>query len=179
MSLSDLASIGSLISGIAVLASLIYLSQQIRQSSKHTQALISQGRTDHALRYNEVLATNPELLEIVMRGSAGDETLAPLELARFRLSLANAFLSLEDEFRQHRAGLIDDNRHAGFVQRIARNLRQPGSRALWKMQRFGFDTDFQSFIDEIIHKAQSEPTQPFDQLSAWKLALDGEQVAAN
>ena len=34
MTLSDLASIGSLISGIAVLISLIYLSLQVRQAEK-------------------------------------------------------------------------------------------------------------------------------------------------
>jgi len=44
MSLSDLAAIGSLISGVAVLISLIYLSQQIRQNTKHSRAIIQQGR---------------------------------------------------------------------------------------------------------------------------------------
>jgi hypothetical protein len=44
MNLSDLAAIGSLVSGIAVLVSLVYLAQQTRQNSKHTRALIQQGR---------------------------------------------------------------------------------------------------------------------------------------
>ena len=44
MSLSDLASIGSFVSGIAVLASLIYLSLQVSQNTKHSRALIQQGR---------------------------------------------------------------------------------------------------------------------------------------
>jgi len=39
MTLSDLASIGSLVSRFAVLVSLIYLAQQTRQNSKHTRAL--------------------------------------------------------------------------------------------------------------------------------------------
>jgi hypothetical protein len=37
MSLADLASLGSFISGIAVLVSLVYLAQQIRQSTKHSR----------------------------------------------------------------------------------------------------------------------------------------------
>jgi hypothetical protein len=46
MSLSDLAAIGSLISGVAVLISLIYLARQMRQNTKHTRALIQQGRVE-------------------------------------------------------------------------------------------------------------------------------------
>jgi hypothetical protein len=44
MTLSDLASIGSLVSGTPVTASLIYLALQTHQDAKHTKALIHQGR---------------------------------------------------------------------------------------------------------------------------------------
>jgi hypothetical protein len=42
MSLSDLASIGTLVSGLAVLISLVYLSLQIRQTAKDQRALMDQ-----------------------------------------------------------------------------------------------------------------------------------------
>ena len=38
MSLNDLASIGSFVSGMAVVISLIYLSIQIRQNTRHERA---------------------------------------------------------------------------------------------------------------------------------------------
>ena len=54
------SSLGSFISGIAVLASLVYLALQIRQNTKHSQALIQQGRAariaDTALRIAELRA---------------------------------------------------------------------------------------------------------------------------
>lgn len=43
MSLSDLASIGTLVGGVAVLISLVYLSLQIRQTERNQRALINQG----------------------------------------------------------------------------------------------------------------------------------------
>ena len=46
MSLTDLASIGSLISSVAVLISLIYLALQVRQAEKNQQASIRQGRAN-------------------------------------------------------------------------------------------------------------------------------------
>ena len=44
MSLSDLASIGSLVSGVAVLGSLIYLALQVRQTDRNQQAAIRHSR---------------------------------------------------------------------------------------------------------------------------------------
>ena len=49
MTLSDLASIGSLISGTAVLVSLVYLSLQVRQTERNQQASIRQGRINRAV----------------------------------------------------------------------------------------------------------------------------------
>ena len=44
MSLSDLASLGSFVSGVAVLISLIYLALQVRQTEKNQQSLMQQGQ---------------------------------------------------------------------------------------------------------------------------------------
>ena len=64
MSLSDLASIGSLVSGIAVLVSLIYLAQQTWQNAKHTRALIHQARSQQSIDILERLNKNyPKQLE--------------------------------------------------------------------------------------------------------------------
>lgn len=49
MTLSDLASLGILISSVAVLVSLTYLAYQIRQSTKHTRALIQLARVDRLM----------------------------------------------------------------------------------------------------------------------------------
>ena len=43
MNLSDVASIGSFVSGVAVLVSLVYLSLQVRQTERNQRALMNQG----------------------------------------------------------------------------------------------------------------------------------------
>ncbi len=49
MTLSDLANHSTFLSGIAVTASLIYLALQVHQNTKHTRALIRQGRASRAV----------------------------------------------------------------------------------------------------------------------------------
>ena len=46
MSLFDLASIGSLVSGVAVLVSLVYLSVQVKKAERNQQASIRAARQD-------------------------------------------------------------------------------------------------------------------------------------
>ncbi len=49
MSLSDLASIASILSSIAVAVSLAYLGLQAHQNAKHTRALIQSARVDRLM----------------------------------------------------------------------------------------------------------------------------------
>ena len=63
MSLTDLASLGSFISGVAVLLSLIFLyyqlrqlRAQVRQAEKYQQTLVKQARTSRVMEVNARLA---------------------------------------------------------------------------------------------------------------------------
>ena len=96
MSLPDLASIGSLVSGVAVLLSLVYLAQQTRQNSKHTMALIHQGRVEQTTGWINAVASDPSLTDILMRGGVGDVTLDDTQTSRLYLTQLSNFYALED-----------------------------------------------------------------------------------
>src|SRR5215469_16964974 len=106
MSLSDLASLGSFVSGVAVLISLIYLALQVRQNRKHTEAQISQSRTYAGMQRQDLQWSDPAIADLMLRGARGDKDISELDVLRFRFLSTNTFLMLEDEFRQHAAGLI-------------------------------------------------------------------------
>src|ERR1700743_2375528 len=83
MSLSDLANIGSFISGFAVLVSLVYLSVHIPQAPKHPLAPMHEARAAAINTYLQPLANDPVLLDIVLRGNAGDPSLDRIESWRY------------------------------------------------------------------------------------------------
>jgi hypothetical protein len=161
MSLSDLASIGTLISGVAVLVSLVYLGLQTRQNTKHTRALIHQGRTDGIADWLNVLASDPTLLDIYLRGSAGDRTMTDAEAARFVVISTARLYSFEDQFYQHREGLLSEARYAGLLNAVKGSLRYPGSRACWALMRTTFDQGFQKFMDDALRDTPAEPATNF------------------
>ena len=83
MSLSDLASIGSFVSAIAVIISLIYVSVQVRQAHRNQQASIRQGRSTRIVNLF-IEASNPSVADAVAKGIAGAADISSTQFEQFR-----------------------------------------------------------------------------------------------
>jgi hypothetical protein len=174
MTLPDLAAIGSLISSVAVLASLVYLNQQIRQNTKHSRALIQQGRSLGSSNYLVQQALDPSLTEIVGRGDAGDPTLNPVQIGRYMYMTIAFFFLVEDLFYQHQDGLIDTERHSGTTNVLRLRFQSPGFRAAWTAMRLQFGPVFMAFLDGLM--AETEAGEGLDLGAVWKGMVAGERA---
>jgi len=175
MSLSDLASLGSFVSGFAVLISLIYLTLQVRQNTKHSRALIQQGRSIQSADFTNRWASDVDMIKQLLRGAVGDVTMDDVQTMRFLLMQYSSFYMWEDQFYQHREGLLDDERYSGMVGEMTERLRTVGYRSAWRMVRHGFGQQFGKFVDSLvgeIHAAGVGPTLPS---MLWKAAVEEEQ----
>jgi hypothetical protein len=165
MSLSDLAALGSFISGVAVVITLVFLLLQTRQTLKNQRSLMQQGRT---ARIVDLIfrQTDPQLMDVMVRGRAGDATLEQLQVETF-LSVARASLiSMEDTYLQHRLGTIDPFVWVTSTSRLADALAQPGMRAAWSGFRPAFSKDFVEHCDSLI--AKTPLALPMDRAANWK-----------
>ncbi len=165
MTLSDLASVGSLISGIAVLISLIYLSAQMRQNSRHSQALIQQGR---ASRTVEILTRWAEFdwTEGMEACLAGSPNVTTRDVRRFISLMRAYFVNYEDSFLQHRQGLLGDAAFANVEAALRATMTGPGHRAAWGFARSAFDRAFQDYMDEVV--AGTTAVTATSVLERWK-----------
>lgn len=171
MTLSDLASIGSLISDVAVLASLIYLAQQTRQNVRNSQALIQQGRAariaDTALRLVELRA-DPAINKC-MNGSpdVGDQ-----DVGRF-LNLCRAvFVSAEDSYFQRERGLMDDLTFASFEASIRSGMGSLGIGAGWLLTREMYEPQFRAYMDHMLDETAASIGMQSRTLVNWRAVLE-------
>ena len=166
MTLSDLAAIGSFVSGIAVLLSFIFLALQIRQNARNQRATIHNERT--ALVQQLMISTSDaELVELRSRGNAADQTLDAKQSWRY-LGLALATLRLLEEFfDQHRDGMIDEARWEANELRVCSFLQAPGFRAAWRALSATFRSDFVAWMDELMRKTPVATNQN-DAVLIWK-----------
>jgi hypothetical protein len=178
MSLSDLASLGSFVSGFAVLISLIFLyfqlrqlSEQGRQSERNQKALIQSGR---AARITDLILRRADHA-VAYRKAMHCEDMTAEELTQYRLLCIAALFDWEDSFFQHQEHSLDDKPFASMVAGIKASMTNPAMRAFWKMNREYCEESFRSFVDEIVHKAK--PRLPPDDLE-FRRALAAELAAA-
>src|SRR5215472_18516570 len=103
MSLSDLASLGSFVSGFAVLVSLVFLyfqlrqlGIQVRQAEKNQVASIGHTRATRMVDFLMRRATSPQFADAVRKGSWGHDDVSLTELAQFRSYIQAAYLNNRD-----------------------------------------------------------------------------------
>ena len=125
MALSDLASIGNFVSGLAVLISLVFLTLQIRQANKNQRAIIQQGR---ATRISDFLlhVVDPSLLPAWTAGLRGDPKIGADRYFQFMYIARARFISFEDSFLQRRNGLMEEGAFLGHTNAFQQVFNTPG-----------------------------------------------------
>jgi hypothetical protein len=158
MTLSDFATFSTAISGLAVTASLIYLALQTHQNSKHTKALIQQGRADRTVSLMQGMAT-ADIATAMIIGDGGDPTPEEVRRRQFQYNLVALFVSWEDTFGQHEEGLLSEDQFGSFKAGLAAFIVQPGFRRFWKLwkeRRPNHGLKFQAFVDSIIPSSSAD-----------------------
>ena len=174
MTLSDLASLGAFVSGIAILISVVYLALQLRQADRNQRALISQGRwardADILMRLAD--SAHSDSWHKVRLGES-DVSLAELRYAR--LAFRAIVGGWEDAYFQHAQHLMGEQTFDGVCSAITQALSFQGVRVMWKWIRPGFDPGFREFIDAIA--SNSSVAEPFDEVARWKSDIAAEARA--
>jgi hypothetical protein len=151
MTLATLVNIGSLISSVAVLISLVYLNRQLRQGALNQRSKMDRGRSQQVGEWLQYIA-QPETAAMVLRGHAGDPTLTSLECHRYLWSVYPLFLHFEDSYYQYRDGMISEPQYASIIGHLRSRCPSPGFRALWLHIRERFPADFAGFVDGVMRE---------------------------
>jgi hypothetical protein len=172
MSLSALASLGSFVSGIAVLISLIYLALQVRQTKRNQQISIRHSRASRTVELHLALA-DPAMADAWSHGSGSPQGITRTEVSQFIHLCRAHFFHFEDSFYQREEGLLNDDAFETVVAGVRLLARSPGWRSAWKIGRPNFGGRFRDFMDGVIAGSSVEP--PVDvSLEAWKVAFASE-----
>ncbi len=156
MTLSDLAALGSFVSGIAVLASLGFLffqmrqmTEQMRQTDKNQRAAMQLGRATRGTDlYTRLI--DPEVANVCRKAWTSSEALSGTELFVWLFYANAAFFNWEDTFLQYRAGLLDEASMESEETLIRSSMIVPAWRAVWQFSRGRSGHAFTQYIDRII-----------------------------
>ena len=147
MNWDAIGAIGEIIGALAVVLTLIYLSRQIKENSRHlklasltdTNLLVSEGfnpiyNSDHTLFIWTVGLSEPEKLEK-----------ADLEI--FYLFMTRIMASFDTVVKHHELGTIDDERFANYVN-FARSFLDSAGGEKWLEEK---SYEFSSAAKKVLH----------------------------
>jgi hypothetical protein len=171
MSLSNLASIGSLISSTAVILSIIFLALQIRQANRNQRSLIQQARTDRNVLIL-LKMTEPAVSEMLAEADGQRVAPNPAKIWSFYGFAAAVFWSYEDTFMQQRAGTLHPDSWRSDVATLRRLIAHPSYRAVWKMARDGMSGRYRDYVDELMDEIPPDRARHFGELFSACLAQE-------
>ena len=149
MNWDAVGAIGEILGAVMVLATLIYLSIQIRNNTKEVKSENVHRVTDSFNQLNLLVASDERLAELWHRGMANYDDLSDTEQASFGFMQLAAFRIYDSLYYQIQRGTGDEQLWNAELETIRWLFSGPGFRAWWWQQQFGFSPDFQKFIDEI------------------------------
>jgi len=134
VTLSEISSIATAVSGFVVTISLIYVAIQTQQNVRHTRALIHQGT---AARTTTLLLglMNADAAAAWIEGNGGTPTPELIRKRQFQNQCGTAMIAMEDYFSQHEEGLLSEEQFARGSESFRILLREPGVRAYWLRQK--------------------------------------------
>lgn len=152
MTLADLASVGAFVSGVAVLASLIFLNYQMRQTARHQRSLLLQGQAARWLDLQMALA-HPEMAAVWDNTVGSGDELAMREFRQVRHLVTAYFKSGEESFIQRRDGLLSEPAFETVRHILIAFLGFPRVRVIWRQSHPLFDTDYVALVEGLLEHA--------------------------
>jgi len=150
MDLQSLGNLGEFVSGLAVLASLVYVAFQVRQN---TQSL----RTENYARALERLAAmqaqlgrDGELAELFSKGVSDVSKLSPQKRIQLTWCLYEAFGAFEFMFHASRTSALPEEVWQRWSAAVVWWLQFPGVRSWWRARPIPFTPSFTAFVEAIL-----------------------------
>ena len=150
LSIQDLGALGEFIGAFGVMASLIYVGLQIKQTRNVVMA-DSEASFAHLISESYLfLADHRHIAEMIAKETGRD----PDELM-MNAYWAASFFRLEDTFIKHNYGLMGPHAMRELKGTLRSIVRSPSAMTAWDGRRDRFDEEFVEFVDAMIAEAAS------------------------
>ena len=149
MNIQDFGAIGEIVGGIAVIATLMYLSVQIRQSNTSTHRQMYAQAATAISEFWLALAKDEELYDLYLKMMREPQSLQPTQLGRGQLVL-DSYLSLMESYFLHNSEYKEQLSQERWERILRQMLNTPGGRVYWPNRQKYFHEKFRLYIDELI-----------------------------
>ena len=167
MTVLELGAIGEFVGSFAVIASLIYLALQIRQSTSQ-QKREETVSIQHGQNTVVSLMQDPAVVRAYVKTADGDTSASVTDQARAIIWVIQYLNHFQIVFDLHAAGSLDDDRYDLWKSFAVSIVASKGIRAWWDDEsgKFAFMANVRDLIDENLDDTEKPPV-PFNKM--WNI----------
>ena len=166
MTLEGFYYISQIVASVAVLASLIYLALQMRQTARNQQAQMHANRIQ-LIRDDTARIGDPAFAPIWQAGLLADPDMDDASIRQFYMFVHSVLLNIQEQYHEYLEGMINKQRWEPSVRTLEFMLGSPGFRATFQMRRQTLDVEFTSLVDKLIAGKKNATTLYFP-LEQWR-----------
>jgi hypothetical protein len=163
MNWDAIGAVAESLGAVGVIASLVYLATQIRNSqeqmAQNTRALraasYQQFRDEIFQAYNSPVAT-PELLRTLRSGMADFQQLDDEDAFQFDFWAIRLMDGYDNAYYQYRVGMLDDDRWELQRATVVQLFSNPGIVQWWKARQAILGPEFVALVEEILGEETGE-----------------------
>jgi len=147
MSLAELANIGEISAALAVIASLIYVGYQIRETRKAVRAATGQSRTDLGVQLIMSRYTT-DISELLTRSLERPDSLSPADRFKLKGFFTAHVRHCQNLYYQKEQGLLDEYFSHGVARITAYWVRNyPWAKDEWDEAQNTVTPQFKAFVN--------------------------------
>ena len=153
MNWDAIGAIGEVGGATVVVATLIYLARQIRESTQATRIAAYHSATEQLWSVGVAVSTDPGLAEILARTFAGGiDSLALPDRMRLEFALASLYFGYESLLALHERGFIDGELWQNVIENNIRLLGSPLGREYLESRHGSISRRLEALINEHVKR---------------------------
>ena len=157
MNWSAISATADVLGAAAVVASLLYVAVQIKQSTRQSRLAALQDMVTELGNALQAQAQNRDLAEIVLRGLKDLNSLDPVEKLRFMSHISHILRLYEAVYFHTLEGTLDERVWKGFEAAISDVVSYPGMRAVIETRRAHLSSAFGGYLTALASRSTTQP----------------------
>jgi len=155
-----LGAIANVLAAIGVIATLIYLSIQIRQNTKAVRSSSIQNLVQNFSTTAQAAVENEQIIPLLLKGNAGVDALTEVERARLHFWFIMTFRRFEGVYFQRDLGIVDADVIDGFERSHLAVLASKGAQDWWATSKGIFHSGFVRYVEQLLEKHPPKTLHP-------------------